>query len=82
VVLAAVLNWTSSVHIRGCSKYRLYVRKWREPVDLPLPLSQAKQIWSLAPVEVDVGRARYEMVAQCGAGGRPKLNLVSTYTRL
>jgi hypothetical protein len=29
-----------------------------------------------------VGRARYEMVAQCGAGGKPKLDLITYISRL
>jgi hypothetical protein len=47
-----------------------------------LLLSQTKYIWSVAPVEADDESATYEMVAQCGAGGQPKLDRVRTHTRL
>ena len=45
-------------------------------------LSQTKYIWSLAAVDADVDDARYDMVAQCGAGGQPKLDLITIHTRL
>ena len=53
-----------------------------EPVDLRLLLSQTKYIWSLAAVDADVDDARYDMVAQCGAGDQPKLDLITIHTRL
>jgi hypothetical protein len=59
-----------------------YVRRWSEPVDLPFLLSQAKYNWSQAPVDATVDSDRHDMAAQCGAGGRPKVDLLSTYTRL
>jgi len=58
------------------------VRRWSEPVDFPLLVSQTKYNWSLAAVEAHIGSATLDMVAQCGAGGQPKLHLFSTYTRL
>ena len=58
------------------------MRRWCEPVDLPLLLSQTKYNWSLAPVEADVDSGTYDMVAQCGAGGQPKLGLLRTHTSL
>jgi hypothetical protein len=60
----------------------LYARRWSEPVDLPLILSQTKFVWSLAAVEADNDSATYDMEAQCGAGGQPKSDLLSTQTRL
>jgi len=52
------------------------------PVGLRLLLFQTKYHWSLAAVEADVDIARYDMAAQCVAGDQPKLDLLSTYTRL
>jgi hypothetical protein len=59
-----------------------YARRWSEPVDLLLALSQAKLNWSLAAVEADNDSATYDMEAQCGAGGTPKSDLLSAHTRL
>jgi len=42
---------------------RYHLSQRCEPVDLPLPLSQTKCIWSLAPVEADVHSATHDMVA-------------------
>jgi hypothetical protein len=42
-------------------------------------ISQTNYIRSLAAVEADVDSATYVMVAQCGAGGQPKLDLHNTY---
>jgi hypothetical protein len=61
---------------------RCHLSQRCEPVDLPLPLSQTKCIWSLAPVVADVHSATHDMVAQSDAGGQPKLILPSTLTRL
>jgi hypothetical protein len=58
------------------------VRRWSEPVDLPLLLSQTKYNCSLALVEDDVDSTRYDMVAQRGVGGKPKLDLLRTHTPL
>jgi len=44
--------------------------------------SQTKSDWSLAPVEAGVDGATHDMGAQCGAGGEPKLDLLSAHTRL
>jgi hypothetical protein len=52
--------------------YRLQVRRWSEPVDLPLLLSQTKYNWSLASVEAHVDDARYDTNAHCGVGGQSK----------
>jgi hypothetical protein len=51
-------------------------------VDLPLLLSQTNEKRSLAPVEVNADSARVYMVAQCGAGDQPQIDLLSIYTRL
>jgi hypothetical protein len=51
-------------------------------VDLPLLLSQTNYNWSLAPVEANVDSARVDMVAQCGAGDQPQIDLLSMHTRL
>jgi hypothetical protein len=59
-----------------------YMSRWSEPDDLCLLLSQTKYNWSLAPDEDDMDSARYDMVAQCGAGGQPKLDLIRTHTKL
>jgi hypothetical protein len=48
-------------------------------VDLPLLLSQTNYNWSLAPVEANVVSVTHDMVAQCGAGGQPQMDLLSTY---
>jgi hypothetical protein len=61
---------------------RLYGGRWSEPLDLPLLLSQTNFIWSVAAVEADVVKATHNVVAQCGAGGQPKLDLLSSHTRL
>jgi hypothetical protein len=58
------------------------VRRWCELADLPLLQFRTKHIWSLALVEADVDSAKHDMVAQCGAGGQPKLDLLTTYIRL
>jgi len=57
---------------------------WRlsEPVDLPLLLSQTKCNRSLAAVEANVDSATDDVVAQCVAGGQPKLDLLIIYTTL
>jgi hypothetical protein len=57
------------------------MRRWSEPVDLPLLLSQTKYNWSLAADDVDDDSARHEMVAECGDGSQLKLDLLSTHTR-
>jgi hypothetical protein len=54
--------------------------RWSEPVDLRLLLSRTKYNWSLAPDEDDMDSARYDMVAQCTAGGQLKLDLFRTHT--
>jgi hypothetical protein len=61
-----------------------YARRWCELVDLPLLLSQTNYNWSLAPVEAHVDSATHDMVAQCGcgAGSQPKLDLLTTHTKL
>jgi len=46
-----------------------------EQADVALLLSQTKYNWLLAAVEADVDGARYDMVAQCCAGGQPKLQI-------
>jgi len=43
---------------------------------------QTKYIWSRALDEADVNSATHDMLSQCGVGGQPKLDLLSTYTRL
>ena len=55
------------------------MRRWSEPVDLPLVLSQTKYNWSLAADEVDIHSATYDMVDQCVAGGQPKLQIGPQY---
>jgi hypothetical protein len=62
--------------------YRLQVRRWSEPVDLPLLLSQTKYNWSLASAETNVDDARYYTNAHCGVGGQSKSDLLRTHTRL
>jgi len=37
-------------------------------------------MWSVVVVEVDVNSATYDMVDQCGADGKSKLDLVTTHT--
>ena len=54
-----------------------YARRWSEPVDLPLALSQTKLNWWLAVVEAKNYSATYDMQAQCGAGGQPKSDFLS-----
>jgi hypothetical protein len=51
-------------------------------VNLPLLLSRTNYNRSLAPVEANVDSARVYMVAQCGAGDQPQIDLLSIYTRL
>jgi L-arabinose isomerase len=63
-------------------QYRMQVRRWSEPVDFPLLLSQTKYNRSLAPDEADVDSATHDMVAQCGDGGQHKFDLLRTHTRL
>jgi hypothetical protein len=63
-------------------QYRLWLRRWSEPLDLPFLLSQRKWNETIATVEAHGSSAIYDMVAQCGAGGRPKLDLLRTHTRL
>jgi hypothetical protein len=82
VVVEASPNWPFSAHIYTRLWCWPHARRWSEPVDLPLLLSQTKHNWSLAVVEADVEGATHEMVAQCGGGGQPKLDLLSTHTRL
>jgi hypothetical protein len=50
--------------------------------DIPLLLSQPKHNWSSAADEADVDSAIYNVVAQCGAGGQLKLDLIATHSRL
>jgi hypothetical protein len=59
-----------------------YVIQRRKPVDFPFLLSQTKYQWSLALVVVDVDSATHDIADQCGAGGQPKLDLLSTHTKL
>jgi len=61
---------------------RSYMRKFSEPVDLPLLVSQTKYNWSLALDEAEVDSATHDMVAQCGAGSQPLLELLRKHTRL
>jgi len=83
-VLAASPDSTPCGHIRGCS----IVCRWEDGLSRLIYLccypkqSQTKFIWSLAPVHADVDSATHDMVAQCGAGGQPKLDLLRTHTRL
>jgi hypothetical protein len=65
-------------HTRMCC--RCYMRRWSEPFDLHFFLSQTKYNWSLSPVDADVERATHDMVAQCGAGGQFKLDLMRRHT--
>jgi hypothetical protein len=58
------------------------MRKLSEPVDLPLLLSKTKYNWSLALDEAYVNIATHDMLAQCGAGDQPLLDLLRTNTRL
>jgi hypothetical protein len=60
----------------------MQVMRWSEPVDFPLLLSQTKCNRSLAPDEADVDSVAYDMVAQCGAGSKPKFVFLRTHTRL
>ena len=53
------------------------MRRWSEPDDLPLVLSQTKYNWSLAADGEDVHSATHDMEVQCGGGGQPKLVLRS-----
>jgi hypothetical protein len=57
-------------------------RRWPEPFDLRLLLSQTKYNRSLAPAEAHVDSATHDMAVQRAAGGQPKSNLIRTYTRL
>jgi hypothetical protein len=59
-----------------------YMRRWPEPADLPLLLSQTKHNWSLAPAQAHVDSGRDVFVVQCGGGDKPILDLIRTYTRL
>jgi len=59
-----------------------YARRWSEPVDLRLLLSHTKSNWLLAAVEADNDSATHDMEAQCGVGGQPKSDLLSTHMRL
>jgi outer membrane lipopolysaccharide assembly protein LptE/RlpB len=61
---------------------RPYERRWSVPVDLPLLVSQTKYDTSLAAVDAELDNGTHDMVAQSGAGGIPKLDLLSTQTRL
>ena len=59
------------------------MRRWSEPVDLHLLLSQSKYNLSLGVVVKHVVSAAYDMVAQCGApGGQPKFDIYLDHTRL
>jgi hypothetical protein len=62
--------------------YSCSVRRWREPVDLRLLLSQTKYNWSIAPVGADVDSATHDIEAECGDGGQPTFYLLHTHTRL
>jgi hypothetical protein len=62
--------------------YRLYGRRWSGPVDLPSLLSQTKYNRSLAAVEANEDSATYDVVKKCGAGRKPKLDLLRTHTTL
>ena len=51
------------------------MRRWSEPADLPLLLSQTTCNWSLAAVEEDVDSAAHDVAAQCGAGDKLKFQI-------
>jgi len=62
---------------------RLYSTWQLERVDLFLPTSQTKCIWSLSLAQGDVNCATLDLVAQCGADrGPPQLDLIMTQTKL
>jgi hypothetical protein len=71
------LIWTHTISWCCC-----YMCRWTEPVDLPFLRTQTKHDWSLAPAQSHVDSDRYDMAAQCGAGGKLKLDLIRTHTRL
>ena len=58
------------------------MRRWSEPADLPLLLSQTLDNLSLAAVGEDLESAEHDMMALCGAGGQLKLDLLSTLMTL
>jgi len=78
VVLAASPNWFGIIRTHT----RLSWRACAEPVDFPLLLSQTKHNGSIAPAQANMDSARSTMAAQCGAGGQPKLAILSTHKRL
>jgi hypothetical protein len=58
------------------------MRRWSEPDDLPLLLSQTKYVRSLAGVEAKVESAAHDMVVRCGACDQLKLDLLSALMTL
>jgi hypothetical protein len=50
---------------------RRYMRRWSEPVDLPLLLSCPKYNWSLALDEVDVDSGTHDMLANVVLAASP-----------
>ena len=58
------------------------MRRWTEPLDLPLLRSQNNVIWSLALVLVNVDSATHDVVVQRGANPNPNSDLIQTHTRL
>ena len=50
------------------------MRRWREPVDLPLLRSQTKYKWSVAPGGADVDSATHDMETERGDGGEPTVH--------
>jgi hypothetical protein len=60
----------------------MHIRCWYVPLDSPLILSRTNFIWSNASAEADLDSASHDLVAQCGAGGLSKLDLISAQTTL
>jgi hypothetical protein len=58
----------------------IHRRWWFDLVDFPLLRSQTRYNGSLAAVDADVDKARYDMVAQCGAGGQLKFAIMRLET--
>jgi hypothetical protein len=61
VLLTLTLDWTSSVHIRGCGIF-LYACRWSEPVYSSLLLPLTIFNWSLAPAGDDVDSATHDVL--------------------
>jgi hypothetical protein len=53
----------------------LEVRRWSEPVDLCLLLSQTTYYESLAPVEAHVDSGTHDVVSECGAVSQFQMDL-------